>query len=81
MRIILKSESILHPLQYWWKILDFTFFPAKTDGHGGIDTYCKTFCIIMNALIMINPENFTVIKNTSVQHIIHKLENPRITLS
>ena len=72
--------SHLHPLQHWWEILDFTFFPAKPDGHGGINTYCRTFCMIINVLIMIIPEDLTVNKNNSVQNMIHKPENPRFTL-
>ena len=35
--------SHLYPLQNWWEILEFKFFPSKPDGNGGIDTYCKTF--------------------------------------
>ena len=72
--------SHLLPLQHWWEILDFTFFPGKPDGNGGIDTYCKTFCIIINVLILINPEDLTVNKNNSVQNKIHKPEKPKITL-
>ena len=72
--------SHLHPLQLWWEILDYTFSPAKPDGHGGIDTYCRTFFMLINVLIMIIPEDLTFNENYSVQNMIHKPENPRITL-
>ena len=72
--------SHLHPLQHWWEILDFTFFTVKPDGHGGIYTYYRTFFKVINVLVMIIPEYLSVNKNNSVQNMINKPENPRITL-
>ena len=48
--------------------MDFTFFPTKVDGGGGIFTHCSTFYIIINVLIMINLEDLTV-KNITLLKI------------
>ena len=74
-------SSHLHPLQHWWKILDFKFPPAKADCNGGIDTYCCTFDIITNVLIMINLEDLTVksVTLSKIKFINHR--NSRITLT
>ena len=49
----------LHPIQHWWKIMDFTFVPTKADVGGGIFTHCSTFYTIINVCIMINLECLT----------------------
>ena len=49
---------------HWWEILNFTFPSAKPDRHGGIDTYCRTFCMTINVLIMIIPDDLNVNKKT-----------------
>ena len=53
------SEPI-HPLKQWWEMLYFPLFPTKVDGGSGIHTHCCTFYLIINVLIMINPEDLTV---------------------
>ena len=50
----------IRPPQLWWEMLDFTIFPTKADGGGGIDTHCRTSYLIINVLITINLEDFTV---------------------
>ena len=50
----------IHRIKHWWEMLDFTLFPTKADGGGGIDTHCRTFYLIKNVLITINLEDLTV---------------------
>ena len=52
----------IHHVQHWWEMLDFTNFPNKADGGGGIDTQCCTSYLIINVLITINLEDLTVKK-------------------